>query len=181
MSEEEVWKAVESHAGLLEVSNLGRVRTLDSYRSGRGTKPEPQLRRGKILSPFISKNGYPTIAPKFGDTRKKMLVHRLVATAFVKGHFDGATVNHMDGNKTNNAATNLEWTTRAENTAHQWRIGLVDIRGERHPSAKITDEQVREIRRRRAGGELQRVLAAEFGVSRKLISQIALGKKRVSA
>ena len=179
--EEEVWEPVASHAGLLEVSNLGRVRTLDSYRPGRGSKPEPQLRRGKVLSPFIANNGYPTIAPKFGDARKKMLVHRLVATAFVPGHFERATVNHIDGDKTNNVASNLEWTTRAENTAHQWRIGLVDIRGERHPSAKITDAQVREIRRRRASGELQRVLAAEFGVSRKLISQIALGKKRASA
>ena len=175
----EKWKAVEGHEGLLEVSDFGRVQTLGTYRTGRGTKPGPQFRKGKVLSPFLAANGYPTVAPKFGENRRKMLVHRLVAKAFVPGHFPDATVNHKDGDKTNNVASNLEWISRAENTAHQWRTGLVDLRGENHPSAKLSRADVEAIRRRCAQGETQRSLSVEFGVSNQLISDIVNFKKRV--
>ena len=181
MEPDEEWRNVHSHSGLLEVSNLGRVRSLDSERPGSGTKPERQKRRGQVLKPFVANTGYPTIAPKFGATRKKLLVHRLVAMAFVPGHFNGATVNHIDGDKLNNAASNLEWVTRAENTAHQWRIGLVDIRGDKHPSTKLADADVPKIRRRLASGETQSALAREFGVSDTLIWCILNGRKRQSA
>lgn len=177
---EEEWATVESHAGFLEVSNLGRVRSLDSFRPGRGAKPHPQLRKGKVLSPFIANNGYPTIAPKFGDSRKKLLVHRLVAKAFVPGYFDGATVNHIDGDKTNNTAGNLEWTTRADNTAHQWVTGLVNIRGERHPSAKLSNSDVGKVRSMFADGVSQAEIARQFAVSDTLIWAIKHGRKRTT-
>lgn len=51
-------------------------------------------------------------------------VHRLVAMAFVKGMVSGKEVNHIDGNKRNNAASNLEWVTKSENQLHAYKIGL---------------------------------------------------------
>src|SRR5689334_7053571 len=96
----------------LEVSDHGRVRTLNSIRvSIRNGKLNEQRKRGGVMSPFLLNTGYLCVAPKIGDSRKKLTVHRLVALAFVPGYFEDATVNHIDGAKTNNLWTNLEWVT----------------------------------------------------------------------
>ena len=174
---DEIWKAVEGYEGRLEVSNLGRVRTLPSVRIGtRNGVPHPQRKKGGIIRSHVLNAGYPVVAPKFGPSRKKMTVHRLVAKAFVPGYFEGATVNHKDGVKTNNRADNLEWVTLAENTAHQWETGLVNIRGERHPSAKLSDADVVAIKSR--PGDSPTVLAREFGVSTSMIYKIRQGRKK---
>jgi len=175
MSEE--WRPVEGYEGRLEVSSLGHVRTLPSVRTGiRNGVPHSQRKRGVVMSPFVANNGYLHIAPKFGVSRKKLLVHRLVAKAFVPGWFEGATVNHKDGHKLNNLPGNLEWATLAENTAHQWATGLVNIRGQMHPSAKLSDAQSAEIIAR--GTESPTKLAREYGVSISLIYQIRQGRKK---
>ena len=167
----DMWKSVEGYEGLLEVSDLGRVRCLDAVRGG-------QKRRGTIYRPFIGKNGYDYIAPKIGPTRKKMLVHRLVAAAFVPGWFESATVNHLDGNKRNNRAENLEWITRADNTRHQWRTGLVDLRGEKHPSSKLSDKDLAQVRARISAGDRIVEIARTFNVSTTLVYKIRSGEKR---
>jgi len=175
MSEE--WRPVEGYEGSLEVSSLGRVRTMPSVRTGiRNGVPHPQRKSGVVLSQCVLNNGYLHVAPKFGPSRKKMLVHRLVAKAFVPGWFDGATVNHKDGNKLNNLPANLEWMTLAENTSHQWETGLVNIRGQRHPSAKLTDAQSLEIVARNV--ESPTLLAREYGVSVSMIYKIRQGRKK---
>lgn len=171
----EVWKDVEGYEGRLQVSSEGRVRTLPSLRAGvRNGKPGAWPKPGVVLRPWAGAHGYLQVAPKFGASRKKLLVHRLVAKAFVAGHFDGASVNHIDGNKQNNRPANLEWITLAQNTAHQWAIGLVDLRGEKQPGSKLKERQVKEIYRRRA--EKASVVAREFGVSRETIRKIQLGR-----
>ena len=175
MSEE--WRPVEGYEGLLEVSSLGRIRTLPSVRTGvRNGVPHLQRKRGVVMSPFILNSGYMCVAPKFGPSRKKLLVHRLVAKAFVPGWFYEATVNHKDGDKTNNLPPNLEWMTLAENTSHQWETGLVNIRGQRHPSAKLTDAQSLEIAARNI--ESPTLLAREYGVSVSMIYKIRQGRKK---
>ncbi len=173
----ENWREVTGYEGRLEVSDLGSVRTLPSVRTGiRNGVPHPQRKRGMVMRPFKLSTGYLCVAPKFGADRKKLIVHRMVALAFVSGYFEEATVNHIDGDKTNNRADNLEWVTLAENTAHQWRIGLVDIRGEKHPSAKLSDDDVRAIRARPT--ESVAALANDFGVGRSLIYKIRQGRKK---
>lgn len=132
------------------------------------------------MSPFASPRGYPTVAPKFGPRRDKVLVHVLVAKAFVPGHFEGATVNHIDGDKTNNCAENLEWVTKADNTRHQWETGLVNLRGERHPNSKLTNGDAEEVKRRLAAGDSQAAIARHFGVSDTLIWCIKHGRKRTN-
>lgn len=132
-----------------------------------------------MLRPFLNHAGYPTISLQADGKRPKFFVHRFVALAFVPGYFAGATVNHKDGNKLNNRADNLEWVSLAENTQHQWRTGLVDVRGEKHPSAKLSDAQVAEIKRRLDSGENQTHLSREYGVSVALISKIRRGTKQV--
>lgn len=143
----EQWKEVDwidGYKGAMLVSDTGRVqRTAYQYKSRGGvltSKPAKQL------SPYIGNHGYPEIAIQINGKRKKFSVHRLVARAFVEGYAPDLTVNHIDGNKTNNNASNLEWVTLSRNTQHQWEIGLVDLRGDNNPQRKLSSGKVRIIR-----------------------------------
>ena len=124
---EEEWRPVRATDGLLEVSSLGRVRTVERttptygrMRDGKLQGTFTQRRPAKVLSPCVTKSGYYEIAFMLHGKRKKYMVHRLVAAEFVPGHFEGASVDHLDGNKLNNRADNLEWVTLSENTRRQW-------------------------------------------------------------
>ena len=117
----EEWRAVAGYEGLYEVSNLGRVRSLDRI----VTRPHPKDNhlcdykiKGRMLMQLPSTNGY-LFVHLYKDKRAvQQTVHRLVAEAFVPGYFDGAHVNHKDENKHNNRADNLEWVTRRENSVY---------------------------------------------------------------
>ena len=132
------------------------------------------------MSPFLGNHGYLLVAPKIGASRKKLLVHRLVAKAFVRGHFPDATVNHINGVKVHNVWTNLEWVSLAENTHLEWETGLVNLRGENHPTAKLSANQVHEIRRMLADGLTTDFVGRRFGVSASLISMISTGRRWAS-
>jgi hypothetical protein len=110
----------------LEVSSLGRVRRASLWYDtvSKSGNPCRSRKRERYYSQWVAKNGYRLIAIKFGGVRRKHLVHRLVARAFVPGYADGLSVNHINCNKQDNRAENLEWVTLAENTALQWRDGL---------------------------------------------------------
>lgn len=101
-------------------------------------------------------------------------VHKLLALTFLNPPGPGQeTVNHIDGNKLNNALSNLEWATRSENVMHSYRIGLqVPIAGSRHYMAKLNEEKVSSIRRERAKGVLLETLAKRYGVTAALIGMI---------
>lgn len=107
--------------------------------------------------------------------RTRERVHRLVALAFCSGAADGLTVNHIDGDKSNNVARNLEWVSLARNTQHQWETGLIDLRGEKSPMSKLTSKQVVYIRRLLAQGIPAHTLAVVAGVSHRMIGKIRDG------
>ncbi len=176
----ERWREVdwlEGYKGVLEVSDAGNVRrsayayeAMNRWRTLMNTrKPD------KILSPYIEKNGYPTVAVQINGRRKKFAIHRLVARAFVGGYGATLTVNHINGIKTDNRADNLEWVTRARNTAHAWEAGLVNLRAESNPNAKLTSGQVRIMRRLLAMGATAGELATLARVSPSLVDKIAKG------
>ena len=101
---EEVFKAIEGYEGLYEVSNLGRVRSLDSYdRLGRLHK------KGKILKPAIIKDGYLQVHLSKEGKKKTFMVHRLVAQAFIPNPEGLPIINHKDENPKNNRVENIEW------------------------------------------------------------------------
>ena len=115
---EEIWKDIEGYEGIYQVSNLGRVRSLDRYI----TRPHPKtgvpmqyFQRGRDIKPAMQKGGYLFVGLKDKPRKQLVNVHRLVAKAFVPGYFEGADVNHKDCDRTNNRADNLEWVTRREN------------------------------------------------------------------
>lgn len=107
---QEQWRPVVGFEGLYEVSNIGRVRSLDRQigNGARGTR----FMRGRLLSAKPgSKNGYLYVS--VGNTRR--LVHRLVLEAFVGPCPEGMECCHNDSNRTNNRVENLRWGTRFDN------------------------------------------------------------------
>lgn len=114
--------------------------------------------------------------------RANVLVHRVVALAFHGAQADPELdIDHVDGDKGNNAPGNLQWVCRGENMRRAYRGGLrvwsgpIGDAGENNPNAKLSDSDVREIHRRIAAGGMQKRIAAEFGVSKASISMIKSG------
>lgn len=119
----EVWKDIEGYEGIYQVSDLGRVKRVESTvvrkKQGNFTKPE------KLMKPNVTPKGYLRIQlSKEGSTKNKF-VHSLVAETFLdKPSGDNLQVNHKDGNKLNNKKGNLEWVTPSENQQHAYDNGL---------------------------------------------------------
>lgn len=120
----EVWKDIKGYEGLYQVSDCGRIRSLNhpikNLLTGGNSVRKGRIRTQQIIS------GYLYVA-LYKDGKCKMhRVNRLVAEAFIPNKEGKATVNHKDENKFNNCADNLEWLTRAENNnygTHNKRIG----------------------------------------------------------
>lgn len=109
---------------------------------------------------------------------KNKNAHRMVAEAFIPNPRNLPCVNHKDGNKLNNAVTNLEWCTHSENTIHAYKNGL-EKAGELCASSKLTQTEVdyiREKHKRRDKKFGTNALAKHFGVDRSTISDIVANK-----
>jgi len=153
----EYFKKIKGYPNYL-ISNEGRVY---NYKYKRFLKPTKD--RDGYLYVNLYKNG----------VTKTHRIHRLVANTFIPNMFGKRTVNHMDGVKTNNFVSNLEWATNKENIHHAVNAGLQDNKGEKHGQSKLGESQVLEIRRIYSTGEIsQRALAKIFGVSQRLIGYI---------
>lgn len=181
MTHIEQWKSVQSKGLTWLVSSLANVRapahttTYTRTRLGK-TATFSSTFHERAIRPCTTRSGYLEVAVLHQGKRVKERLHRLVALAFVPGHVDGLTVNHIDGNKLNNSAENLEWVSLSRNTQHQWESGLVDLRGERSPNAKLTTKRVVYIRRLLAQGIPANTLAIVAGVSGSLIEKIRDGR-----
>lgn len=113
---------IEGLAGIYQVSDSGLVRSIDRtvfHSDGRA-----QHRKGVVLKPGHSK-GYPVVVLSNKEATKTFLVHRLVAEAFIPNPEHKKEVNHIDGNKTNNNISNLEWVTKMETMHHAIKTGLL--------------------------------------------------------
>ena len=128
----ESWKIIENYPDYA-VSNCGRVKNISS---------------GHILKLFENHQGYLRVGLyRDGQNLKSFTVHRLVLTAFMGPCPEGKECNHKDGVKTNNRVNNLEWISHAENNLHSHRVlGNKGPCGEQNGGAKLTENQVREIR-----------------------------------
>jgi hypothetical protein len=168
--EGEVWKSIPSTGGVYEASSLGRIRRVVG---GRGT------RAGKILAATLRDDGYCKVSVSVGNKKDTPLVHALVAEAFLGPRLDDASVlvNHKNGNRADNRAANLEYSTYSKNNAHAYRVlKRPSVHGEQNGHARLTDAIVRELRRRATAGESLGALAREFGVSRPTVSIAVSGK-----
>ncbi len=168
----ETWRKIPSLGGLYEVSDLGAVRVgerLVVYRNGKRI-----IRKARNLRPIPAGDGYFAFNICCNGMTTRMYIHRAVCEAF-NGPPRGATqVNHMDGDKENNAPANLEWCNKSQNMLHSCRV-LGNCSGERHYAARLTADSVREIIRLHKAGHSDVDLATRYTVSRSNITQIRLG------
>ena len=165
MSKEQ-WRDVVGYEGLYRVSNHGRVMRVAG---GGGARPGYIFKEGK------SKRYNRVWLSKNGDTQSHS-VHRLVLIAFVGPRPHGCEANHKDGNRKNNRVENLEWVTASQNVRHSIDVlGVQRARGERSSLSKLTEIQVREIKRFLKEGLTQKEIAKRYDVTQRTISAIAIG------
>lgn len=167
----EVWKNIGGYEELYQVSNHGRVKSVNRIVI-RSDKRKMTIKE-RILKAAPNTKGYMQVVLCNGS-EKPHRVHRIVAKSFVENVENKPQINHEDGVKTNNYATNLKWCTNSENQTHAYLTGLRKASmGEKSGMSKLKEEQVLEIRKRYAdGGVSQAQLGAEYGVYDTLISRI---------
>jgi hypothetical protein len=155
----EIWKTVVGNCDY-EVSTLGRVKRVTTAKGATA---------GRILKPGLGSHGY--LGVSLGRNNHH-LVHRLMAAAFLPPGPGKTHVNHINGDKTDNRIENLEWSNKSLNQIHAMKLGLYAgpplKRGVAQGNAKLTDDDVRLIRLKRAAGAQYQHIASEFGVSQSL-------------
>lgn len=176
-----IFREIESKGMKWLVSETGEVKTPAHefvYKRTRNNKTQEFTAkfREHTLAPCKTRTGYLEVSAKKQGKRIKHLLHRLIAMAWVPGYQEDLTVNHIDGNKTNNSINNLEWVSLARNSQHEWETGLVNLRGENHPGSKLTSKQVVYIRRMLAQGISANAIAVITNLSSETIYKISNGK-----
>ena len=165
----ETWKPIAGHEGAYEVSDLGRVRSLDRYVAC-GPRGATRLVKGRMMKPSIRETGgYLVLNLGRGNLRH---VAHLVAEAFIGPRPPGMDVCHFDCDPMNNAASNLRYDTRSGNMADTVGAGR-SSRGIERPSHRLTEAQAREIRAKyKPYRYTARMLAAEYGVPRSTVEAL---------
>ena len=172
---EETWINIEDFP-YYQVSNQGSVRSLDRVTTNSvGTS---RKYKGKKLTPFKNSTGYYYVTLCDGNRRCNRRVHSLVARAFLPNTLNKRTINHKNGDKSDNRVCNLEWATDSENHTHAYKIDLKGLNGIAKRYRKLTDTQVLEIKKQIEQGELTKKQIGEtYSVCRTAISDIKLGKR----
>ena len=154
----EEWRPVVGFENSYEISNLGRVKSFID------TVPRREL----IMKLKENNCGYLHLKLQRKDgTPVYPMVHRLVAEAFIPNPRMLSTVNHIDGDKRNNFAINLEWNSNLDNNLSSY------ISGQR--PGILTSKQVYEIAARGLAGEQMESIAKSFSIKPKVVRDILLG------
>lgn len=114
----ENWKPVVGYEGYYEVSDLGRVRSVDGIRKSGIRFNDHIMHKGRILKQNLKKSGYYTVDLSKDNVIKTISVHRIVAMAFLPKPVGCDVVNHINCNKKDNRVCNLEWCTAEYNRKH---------------------------------------------------------------
>jgi hypothetical protein len=115
---DETWNPIKGYVGLYEISNLGRVKSLKkSWWSG-PDKSTLKVKEDSIMNLSLIKGYRFVTLMGRGNKKEKVLVHRLVASAFIPNPYNKPCVNHIDHDRQNNSVDNLEWCTYLENNQH---------------------------------------------------------------
>lgn len=141
-----------------------------------------RIKTRKIIKSALDKKGYSIICLQ---NKKTFKVHRLVAKYFVPNPNNLPQVNHIDGIKTNNHYSNLEWCTNTENRNHAITSGLWKNigtkvsqlqKGENNSSAKLTEREILEIYKDKKSGKSHSEIANKWNISSGHVSFIVNGK-----
>lgn len=170
----EEWRDIPEYEGLYQVSNQGRVRSLDHVvPHSNGTH---RTQRGRIRRLARHRQGYLQVVLCKAGKRATLYVHRLVATVFLGECPPAHEVNHVNGDKSDNRVENLEYCTHSQNMMHADEQGLRQVAGTACHFSKLTEDDVREIRRLHKQTDIsQRAIARRFGVSHVTVGCILRG------
>lgn len=158
----EIWKQIPNYHHY-EASNLGRIRSL-------------RFNRIKPMKPTVIQRNYRQVNLRSDNKGKQLLVHRLIALTFIPNTDGKLEVNHLDGDKSNNNVSNLEWSSNRENIAHAVDSGIRP-RGENHYRSKLKRQDIIAIRAAyESGQETYKQLAARFCVSPATIGSVVNGE-----
>lgn len=155
---EEIWKEVVGYEGLYQVSNTGRVK-----------------RDGKFLAHNVDNRGRKSLMLSKDNVTKRIRIHRLVAVAFVEKGNGGNFVCHKDGDNQNNHAENLYWGDAKTNSLDAVRHGTnfgFKTKGEKVWCSKLSEDDVKDIRKRVKNGESRGSLSREYKISKPVVTNI---------
>lgn len=161
----ETWLPIPGYEGKYCVSDQGNVMSMSYMGTG----------LPGILK-FNDSRGYKTVELQTGAIKKRFTVHRLVMLAFVGERPKGMQINHINGIKSYNWRSNLEYCTPSENQKHSFKLGLQSNVGERHSRAKLKEQDVIEMRKLHREGKSKILIAAKFNISQSHLSHIISGR-----
>ncbi len=167
---QEVWRPVVGYEGFYEVSDQARVRGVERVLSG-GRRV-----KSRLLKQSLDSYGYRIVGLSRNGKTKTITVHKVVALAFLGPKPDGMIVLHGPAGKADNSLSNLSYGTWAKNSGPDRERDGTLMRGKCNHKTKLTETDVRVIRKRLALGESQQAIANSYGVVQYTISMIKLGR-----
>lgn len=172
----EKWKDIPSYEGHYQVSNLGRIKSLEKVIINvNGIKHK---RKSRILKPYKDSKGYLCVDLRLDNKRFNARVHRMVGICFIKNPNKYPQINHINGIKTDNNVQNLEWCTNKQNCIHAHQNNLTNpARGVNHGSRVLEEHEVIEIfKEYHENGTYQYLIAKKYGISQGQVHNIVSKK-----
>lgn len=168
---EEIWKDVAGFEGYYQISNFGRVRSLDRI------KCDGIRMKGRIKKTHLDSCGYEMVQLRKDGAIKHMSIHRLVATAFIPNPNNLPQVNHIDEVRNHNTIDNLEWCSVVynQNYGHRKEKASANSSGEKNSNHRLTEKDVLSIREKYIPGHPQygvQALADQYGMKYVTICKI---------
>jgi hypothetical protein len=168
----EEWRYVANTNNRYLVSNMGRLLTT-GYKNSK---------RCSIMKPAKDANGYYRTMMLLNGKLKTVKLHRVVAEAWIENPLNKLQVNHINFERDDNRVSNLEWATPSENALHSYNNGRIKkpictnfVKGSKVGTAKLNEEQVKEIRQKfKPRIYTREMLAKEYGVSHHTIKDVIL-------
>lgn len=160
----ERWRPIWGYLGYYEVSDHGRVRSLDRR------IPCGRWLVGQMMK-TVPMKGYRVVTLCALGIHRQFKVHRLMGIAFLPNPKNLPDINHKDGKKSRNLLSNIEWSTKGDNTRHSRRV-LKCCCAEKNGRSKLTKHKVAAIRRAQRKGQSYDRLAKKFHVGKSQICRI---------
>lgn len=164
----EVFKDIPGYEGQYQVSNLGRVKSL-------------KTKNGRIMRLKKTWSGYVQVCLCQGNVKTHHSVHALVLEAFVSLRPEKHVANHIDGERSNNRLSNLEWVTQQKNIMHKYEVMQQPhavpprLYGENHPLA-LSQDVAKQIMAAYESGSSARRVGKQFGTSKTTVLKIVNGE-----
>lgn len=171
----EEWRDIEDFYPY-QVSSGGRIRSVDRLVNTKLSKQ--RMCKGRILSQYYSRGGYPIVYMSKSKKLKVKDTHRLAAQAFIPNPENKKWVNHKNGIKWDNRVENLEWVTPSENRKHAIKIGIQDDRGERSKNSKVKSSDVILMRKLWLEGISVKEIASIYTILHPDYIRLIINKRR---